>query len=140
LHTDQSNFELDIERIKNAEDLRTCIMMKNIPNKYNQNELINEIRNHKGKYNFLYLPIDFKNQANMGYAFVNFLHPLYILDFYKEFHRRRWTKFNSPKICEIYYGRIDNLDDLKKHFKSSSVINQHVSKAGLLIAIFRMRA
>lgn len=29
---DSSFFNLDIEKIKNAEDLRTTIMLKNIPN------------------------------------------------------------------------------------------------------------
>ena len=61
-------------------------MVRNIPNKYKQGVLMNEInRNHAGKYNFFYLPIDFKNDANVGYAFINFIHPLFILDFYAEF-------------------------------------------------------
>ena len=36
-------------------------MIKNIPNKYNQTMLINKIdQNHSNKYDFFYLPIDFK--------------------------------------------------------------------------------
>jgi len=35
-------------------------MIKNIPNKYTQKALLQEINeNHIGKYDFLYLPIDF---------------------------------------------------------------------------------
>lgn len=60
LSQDSSNFELDIEKIKRGDDQRTSIMIKNIPNKYVQMTLLNEInKNHSGKYDFLYLPIDF---------------------------------------------------------------------------------
>ena len=62
--------------------------------------------NHLGKYDFLYLPIDFINQANVGYAFINFVHPLFILDFFREFNNRKWLRYNSNKICDIRYGRI----------------------------------
>lgn len=44
----------------NGDDLRTSIMIKNIPNKYDQIALLKEINaKYIGKYDFLYLPIDF---------------------------------------------------------------------------------
>lgn len=73
-------------------------------------------KNHQGKYDFFYLPIDFLNLANVGYAFINFVHPLFIIEFYHEFHGRRWAMFNSKKKCDIKYGRIQGLEDLKQHF------------------------
>jgi hypothetical protein len=66
--------------------MRTTVMIRNIPNKYKQICLMKEINvKHQGKYDFLYLPIDFQNGANVGYAFLNFMHPLFILEFYEEF-------------------------------------------------------
>ena len=55
-----------------GEDKRTTLMIKNIPNKYTQKMLLATIDEHfKGHYDFFYLPIDFKNKCNVGYAFIN---------------------------------------------------------------------
>jgi hypothetical protein len=62
--------------------------------------------NHSGSYDFLYLPIDFKNRCNVGYAFINFRDPTLIPDFYAEFDGKKWEKFNSDKICALAYARI----------------------------------
>jgi hypothetical protein len=77
-------------------------------------------RNHKMKINFLYLPIDHYNSCNVGYAFVNFIHSKFIYDFYKEFNGRRWDRFNSEKICELAYARIQGTTNLMDHFQNSA--------------------
>ncbi len=58
---EKDKYRLNINDILNLKDQRTTIMIKNIPNKYTQKMLLQKINeNHKDKYDFFYLPIDFK--------------------------------------------------------------------------------
>lgn len=95
-------------------------MIKNIPNKYNQEMLLKMMdTNYRGMYDFFYLPIDFRNRCNLGYAFVNFGNSSDAADFYQEFHLHKWSDFNSKKVCEVTYARVQGQDALLQHFKNS---------------------
>ncbi|GKV17425.1 hypothetical protein SLEP1_g27939 [Rubroshorea leprosula] len=83
-NADKKQYELDIDRIIHGEDSRTTLMIKNIPNKYTSKMLLAAIDEHcRGTYDFIYLPIDFKNKCNVGYAFINMIDPQQIIPFYK---------------------------------------------------------
>lgn len=87
-------FEIDLNWILSKEDFRTTVMIKNIPNKYDMTMLLSEInKNHAGKFDFFYLPIDYINHCNVGYAFINFIHSIFILDFFYEFENKKWPIF-----------------------------------------------
>ncbi|XP_017635457.1 protein terminal ear1 homolog isoform X2 [Gossypium arboreum] len=119
----------------NCKDSRTTVMIKNIPNKYSQQLLLNMLDNHcihcneqivdagddqpLSSYDFVYLPIDFNNKCNVGYGFVNMTSPQATWRFYKAFHHQHWEVFNSRKICEVTYARVQGLQALKEHFRNS---------------------
>ncbi|KAL6547464.1 hypothetical protein OROMI_023185 [Orobanche minor] len=121
-------------------DPRTTVMIKNIPNKYSQNLLLNMLDSHcshcneqitdgdedhpLSSYDFVYLPIDFINKCNVGYGFVNMTTPQATLRLYKAFHHQNWEVFNSRKICEVTYARLQGLEALKEHFKNSKFPNE----------------
>ena len=99
---------------------RTTLMIRNIPNKYNQAMMLDLLnRSYANQYDFFYLPIDFKNKCNLGYAFVNFKCAKTTAAFYKEFHKQRWEEFNSRKVCEVTYARVQGKDAMVDHFKNS---------------------
>ncbi|XP_042434787.1 protein MEI2-like 2 [Zingiber officinale] len=118
-------YQLDLDKIIKGEDTRTTIMIKNIPNKYTSKMLLGAIdETHKGTYDFLYLPIDFKNKCNVGYAFINMLSPAGIISFYKAFNGKKWEKFNSEKVASLAYARIQGRAALVAHFQNSSLMNE----------------
>lgn len=118
-------YQLDLDKIISGEDTRTTLMIKNIPNKYTSKMLLAAIdENHRGTYDFLYLPIDFKNKCNVGYAFINMVSPSHIIPFYKAFNGKKWEKFNSEKVASLAYARIQGKAALVMHFQNSSLMNE----------------
>ncbi|XP_022860738.1 protein MEI2-like 4 isoform X2 [Olea europaea var. sylvestris] len=121
----KKQFELDIDRIVCGEDKRTTLMIKNIPNKYTSKMLLAAIdERHRGTYDFIYLPIDFKNKCNVGYAFINMTDPTLIIPFYQTFNGKKWEKFNSEKVASLAYARIQGKAALIAHFQNSSLMNE----------------
>jgi len=76
-------FRVNLDRILRGEDSRTTVMIRHIPNKYTEDMLLSRInRNHHGRFDFFYLPLDLNNGCNIGYAFINFVDPVFIVPFY----------------------------------------------------------
>ncbi|TXG49031.1 hypothetical protein EZV62_024906 [Acer yangbiense] len=65
---------------------------------------------HKGTYDFIYLPIDFKaKQMQCGI---------------RSFNGKKWEKFNSEKVASLAYARIQGKAALVAHFQNSSLMNE----------------
>lgn len=73
------------------------------------------------------------NNCNMGYAFINFIHRAYILDFYYKYDNRRWINYNSEKVCKITYGRYQGKNDLINHHKNTRIGRSNNNKVRPMI-------
>ncbi|EER16440.1 hypothetical protein Pmar_PMAR021038 [Perkinsus marinus ATCC 50983] len=104
------------------EDL-TTVMLRNIPNKYTQSGLLEAIdeKGFKTMYNFFYLPVDFKNGCNMGYAFINFAHHDYAVRFMEVFDGYQLPAVRSVKICAVCWARVQGLERNVEHYRNSPV-------------------
>ncbi|KAL0720298.1 hypothetical protein Bca4012_034897 [Brassica carinata] len=119
--TDGGRYHIDLDRIATGDDTRTTLIIKNIPNKYSYKMLVAEIdEKHKGDYDFLCLPIEFKNKCNMGYAFVNMVSPLHIVPFQQTFNGKSWEKFNSGKVASLAYAEIQGKSALASYMQNPS--------------------
>ncbi|MCQ2816294.1 MAG: hypothetical protein MJ252_03410 [archaeon] len=120
---EESN-KINLDSILMLQDKRTTLMIKNIPNKYTINTFLDEINvDFKGKYDIFYLPIDYGNKCNLGFAFINFVEPLHIILFYDLYRGKKWKRFNSEKICELVYAKIQGKKDLIAHFEKGKVLS-----------------
>jgi hypothetical protein len=128
------NYVIDIEKIINEKDIRTTLMIKNIPSYISQVELLDKINlNHRDNFNFFYLPIDFNKKTNAGYAFINFKSPKMIINFFLEFNSKPWGFKNSNKIAYVSYARIQGYRSISSHFKKSNIMRQVDDKLKPLI-------
>jgi RNA recognition motif-containing protein len=124
---DTRHLMLDLDAVEAGLDARTSLMVRNIPNKYTQQMLLTEFMENghgPGVIDFFYLPIDFKNRCNRGYAFINFVDHKDILAFHRRYFGKHWRTFNSDKICDITYARIQGKAAMLKRFENSALMEK----------------
>merc|ERR1712087_34684 len=108
------------QKFHNHEGPPVTAMLRNIPNKYTQENLLEELEaeGFSGTYNFFYLPIDVKNSANVGYAFINFLDNKDFERFCTVFDGWNFKRSGSIKIgsvnAAVVQGLKQNVQNLMK--------------------------
>ena len=124
---------LNLDDIASGKDMRTTVMIRNIPIKYTDEILNDTFKEFHGKYDCLYMPYDYEKNGNKGYAFINFVNPLHILLFYEKFNGKKWMHFESNKICELNMAHFQGVNEIQKHaknfkgLKKNSISNTNVN-------------
>ena len=98
---------VDIDLIAQGKEIRTNLMVKNIPCKYQKYEIREDFElKHNNRFNKLKYPQDktVSEKTGKGYCFVNFRHPLYVYDFIKDKNNYHWPRHNSDKTIEIHFA------------------------------------
>lgn len=80
-----------------------------------------------GRYDFLYLPMDFNRNANLGYAFVNLVDEKGTADFWTLFDGfTRWV-LPTSKVCELgWSGPHQGLKAHIERYRNSPVMHSSV--------------
>lgn len=117
-------------------------MMRNIPNQYTKEKLQSEINEtHEGTYEQLHLPMDGTSKLNKGYGFMDFLHPLFFIDFYQTYNGCSWKQAaKSTKKIQFSYGQRHKQRQLTPvERKKSAELNKIISKYDLKVTLEEFR-
>ncbi|KAI9067082.1 hypothetical protein FKP32DRAFT_1564289 [Trametes sanguinea] len=116
---------LDIAAIESGADTRTTVMIKNIPNKMSDKDLLNFINKVcPRRIDFMYLRMDFQNGCNVGYAFVNFITVQDLLLFAKTQLGVKWNMYSSEKVLQMCYATYQGKESLVEKFKNSCIMDE----------------
>jgi len=85
----------------------------------------------RGEFDFVYLPIDFKNGCNVGYGFINFRSIEACRAFVRKFSGVDVCRClpginNSNKVAEVTPARVQGLEENVKRLRSSPVMQELV--------------
>lgn len=116
---DKYKNDIILNDIKNGTDKRTMIMIKHIPGKYSLKDLNHifeldfgiDTQKQNRFYDFIYVPVNKKDNKIHDYAFINFVAPKYIINFYKKYKNKYFP--NKKKSCIIKYADIQSKEEIK---------------------------
>lgn len=116
---------VDIVAIEEGADVRTTLMLRNLPNRLTYWDVKRVLdATSKGLIDFLYVRVDFATGLNVGYGFVNFVAPEYMIPFLRASVGKPWPNFEANKILEVSYATIQGQECLVQKFRNSSVLQE----------------
>ena len=108
---------------------QTTVMLRNLPNNYTR-EMLLTLLNDKGfagRFDFVYLPMDFCRDANLGYAFVNLCDTFALRQLWRRFDGFCDWQLPSSKVCEVKLsGPHQGFKDHVERYRNSPVMHRSV--------------
>jgi len=104
-------------------------MLRNLPNNYTRSMLLKllDAEGFIGQYDFVYLPMDFKTHASLGYAFVNLVSPEQAAAFWTTFEGFSKWVVSSQKVCSVSWScPYQGLNAHIERYRNSPVMHEDV--------------
>jgi len=111
---------------------RTTVMFRNVPNDYTRDTLMKMLdeEGFEGKYNFIYLPVDFRSKSGFGYAFINLVDGKVAEEFKQTFNGFQKWSMPSQKVAEVTWSHpSQGLDVHVERYRNSPVMHEAVPDA-----------
>lgn len=110
--------------------LRTTAMLRNLPPEYTSKSLLDLLdqEGFSGKYDFVYLPSDFRFGTSFGYGFINFVSNDAAEEFREHFNGFcKWSK-PSDKVAEVCWSEpLQGLEAHIQRYRNSPMMHDTVS-------------
>lgn len=120
---------VDWDDVDAAAETRTSVMLRSLPDTYTRSDLrrLLESEGFFGRFNFLYLPVDFKRNKNLGYALVNLVSASEALRLGQHFEGfSRWDIL-SDKVCSVAWcSPQQGLEAHVERYRNSPVMHELV--------------
>lgn len=111
------------------EAFRTTVMIRNLPNSYTRDMLLEllDSEGFAGRYDFVYLPIDFTSAVNLGYSFVDLIAPADATTFMEHFTGFSNWSVGSDKVCVVSWSSPhQGLEQHVERYRSSPVMHPNI--------------
>jgi len=108
---------------------RTTVMIRNLPNTYSRDMLLELLDDEgfAGRYDFVYLPIDFTSSINLGYAFIDLVSPADAHTFMDHFTGFSKWSVGSDKVCVVSWSSPhQGLEQHVERYRSSPVMHPNI--------------
>merc|ERR1712217_871416 len=112
-----------------SESSRTTVMMRNLPNDITREMLLELLDTHgfRGFYDFIYLPVDFKRRAGLGYAFVNMATHQAAERMFEVMQGFTAWPYSSTKVLDLAWGEpLQGLEAHVERYRNSPVMHRDV--------------
>jgi hypothetical protein len=115
--------------VADGKETRTTVMMKGLPDTYTRSDLLKLLDNEGffGRFNFIYVPIDFKRQRNLGYALINLVSPKEAIRFSNRFEGFCNWSCLCDTVCEVAWcNPHQGLPAHVERYRNSPVMHESV--------------
>jgi len=112
-----------------VKETRSTVMLRDLPEAYSRSRLLKllEAQGFFGRFDFVYLPVDFKHQKNLGYALINLVSPAEALRLTSHFEGFSTWDMPSEMVCTV--GWCSPQQGLAAHverYRNSPVMHESV--------------
>jgi len=99
----------------------TTLLVRNIPARYSQQDLLERVWLPNGTYNLLFLPHSFKRNRSVGYTIINFTNSAYAQKFHRRWHGRKLADGSTTRPLSINAAPFQGFYDNMKYMSTSKV-------------------
>lgn len=104
----------------------TTVVIQQIPFKYSQKKLVNEINDDgfAGKYDFLFVPSNARSHGIRGFGFINFLTSSSAEEFYHKYHGQKLKGFEAVAPVSVIPADVQGFEQSARLFCSSWLLRK----------------